>query len=257
MVASGDRNFFRLLGFTFKRNSFVDFDMYGVVNSLECMLFSVGLISGAFAWKSLQKVARVICAVFLLIPSLLLPQTLWWGWTNAIHPPHLKEEVSLNNAAFESLKNDFKTAEAGFKNILQKEKSGYFRGHSHNELMLADCLEEQGKVNEAEQVYLSAIAQYVGDKESYEPKNGSSGDMRVTCVQNLAIFYMKQKRYSDAEPLFKRALMMHIKNQWLSYEYVLCNEDYARLLLVTARPDEAKGFVQEAQRIRNLHGWKD
>ncbi len=235
--------------------TFADYDMYGVVATVECVLFVVGLISGALAWMSLHKMTRFTCAIFLLIPGLLLPQLLWWSWDNAVHPPHLKEEASLDNVAFAALqKDDFKTAEESYKSILQKERSGYFRGHNQVELALAVSLEGQGKVAEAEQVYLAAIARYVGDKESYEPKD--PGDIQVTCIQNLADFYLNQKRYSDAEPLFKRALMMHTKNKWLSYEYVKCNEEYARLLRAKERTDKAKPFEQEAQRIRKLNGWK-
>lgn len=235
--------------------SFADFD--GVVAAVECVLFAVGLISGAFAWMSLQKKARFICAIFLLIPGLLLPELLRCAWDNAVHPPHLKEEVSLYTAALLAFqKDDFKTAEECYKSILQKEKSGYFRGHTQVELALASSLAGQGKVGEAEQVYLAAIARYVGDKENYEPKQGFGSDIRVTCVQNLANFYLNQKRYSDAEPLFKRALMMHTKNKSFSYECVQCNEQYARLLRAKDRTDEAKTFEQEAVRIRRHNGWK-
>jgi tetratricopeptide (TPR) repeat protein len=225
-------------------------DAWGVVNPLECLLLVAALVSGAFAWKWLQKTSRAICVVFLLIPALLLPGLLSWCWTNAIHPAHLRERQLLESAADKSMEQkDFKTAEQMYKSILQKEKSGYFQGYTWVELRLADTLENERKMKEAEQVYLSALDRYVDS--NHEPEQAFASDMRVTCVQNLAIFYLQQTRYKEAEGLFKRALAMHAKNQTRSWESMLCAKDYAQLLRATGRPDEAKPLEREAKSIRD------
>jgi tetratricopeptide (TPR) repeat protein len=222
-----------------------DYDMYTFVYASMALYLFGALICGGFAWKSVSKGFKVACGVIMLLSAVLLPQDLWWCWNNALHPPHYREHMALQSAADNaSEKVDAAKAEQLYKTIMEKEKSGWFPRHSFNDLKLADALEQQKKFKEAEQVYLQAL-HTMEQAPPNDPRNG----LLVTCVQNLAIFYQDQKRYADAEPLFKRALQLHKRSDG-TWEAMLCREDYARLLRETGRASEAKPLEQEAKAIR-------
>jgi tetratricopeptide (TPR) repeat protein len=142
---------------------------------------------------------------------------------------------------------NFAKAEQIYASILQKEKSGDFPNRSWVELRLANALEEQGKLKEAEQVLRSALKSNDVHRQNhtFERKD------RVTCVQNLAILYKEDQQYKNAEECFKRALTMHAEDRDESWETMLCNEDYAKLLKATGRSIEATRFDNEAKRIRD------
>lgn len=222
-----------------------DYDEYGALYAKVAMYLSGALICGIFAFRLLSKGARLACGVILLVSLAYLLQVMSWCWNNALHPPHRKELRSLQNDADKACDlHKWEKAEHIYKEIADKEKSGYFASsHSSNELSLAYVLEQERKFEEAERVYLQALhtMDQTHERRSYD---------LVTCVQNLAIFYQDQKRYSEAEPLFKRALQLH-KSDDGSWESMLCREDYARLLRHNGRVSEAKTLEEEAKSIRS------
>ncbi|HEY9714447.1 MAG TPA: tetratricopeptide repeat protein [Chroococcales cyanobacterium] len=136
---------------------------------------------------------------------------------------------------------DYNKAEQLFKTILKKEQSGWFLGHQFNDFKLADALEKQRKFDEAEKVYIGAL-------RTLEKRHGDGSEL-VTCLQNLAIFYWMQRRYGEAEPLFRRALQLHRLHDH-TWESILCREDYAQLLRATNRTENALTLEQEAKTIR-------
>lgn len=223
-----------------------DADGYGLLSAEMAFYLSGSLICGVIAFSLLSsKGARLACGLTLLISVVYLVQDLSWCWHNALHPPHWKELTLLRDQAFKALDSqDWEKAENLYKAIKDKEKSGYFASsHSSNELALAYALEQEKKFKEAEQIYLQALQsmERTHERRSYE---------LVTCVQNLAIFYLDQKRYSEAEPLFKRALHLH-KHDDGTWESMLCRENYASLLRNTGRTSEATVLEKEAKVIRS------
>lgn len=222
-----------------------DSDGYGPLCAEIAIYLTGTLTCGVIAFRLLGKGARLACGLFLLVSLVWMLQVLSWCWHNALHPPHWKELASLGNEADKACDlHDWEKAEHLYKTIRDKEKSGYFAlSHSSNELTLAYVLEQERKFHEAEQVYLQALhtMEQTHDRRSYK---------LVTCVQNLAIFYQDQKRYSEAEPLFKRALQLHKQDDG-TWESMLCREDYAQLLRESGRALEARALEKEAKAIRS------
>lgn len=222
-----------------------DWDEYDSLNKQIAIYLTGALICGIVAFRHLSKAARLACGLVLLMSIVWLLQLFSWCRNNALHPPHWKERMSLQQGADKACElKEWEKAEHLYKSIKDKETSGYFPlSHSSNELELAYVLEQEKKFQEAEQVYLQAL-------HSMEKKHDRRSYDFVTCVQNLAIFYQGQQRYREAEPLFKQALQLHKSNDG-TWESMLCREDYARLLKKTGRGAEAKSLEEEAKRIRS------
>jgi tetratricopeptide (TPR) repeat protein len=200
-------------------------------------------VCGAASWKSISKRFKIASVVIMLLSFLMLPKLLEWCCQKALHPTHYKELMALEQAARKAMDDgNGAKAEQLYKSIMQKEQSGWFPGHSSNELALAYALEQQKKFKEAEQLYLQTLRTW--------EKTADSASL-ATCEQNLAIFYLDRKRYLQAEAFFKRALRLHNERHDRSWESMLCREDYAQVLRATDRTEEAEPLERDAKAIRN------
>jgi len=214
------------------------FDQYGPENYVIVICLVICCVGG---WK-LSKESKVIGGSFIVLSAPLLLLQVWWCWDNTAHPRHWSEFIDLQERADRAFDGgDYPTAEQLLKTIQEKERSGWFCTHQFNHFTLAASLEEQGKFEEAERVYLQTLRTL--------EKNPGDGSMLVTCVQNLAIFYWMQSRYGEAEPLFRRALELH-RQMDRTWESMLCREDYAQLLRATKREKAAAKLDEEAKTIR-------
>jgi hypothetical protein len=224
--------------------TFADYDMIGPKQLIVAVSMAVALISGILSFKLLSKRLKIACGILLLYPVLLLPQQIWWCWNNAMHPPHYKERQSMDNAADRAEENkDFAGAERIYKNILEKEKVGYFRGHSWTELRLASALEEEKKYKEAEQVYLSTLKRVKPDDHE------RITDYPSLCSLNLAILYVKDKRYAESTALLKELMLRHREHGTQSWESVLRVDDYLKCLRAKGLSDEAEALEREIHTI--------
>jgi tetratricopeptide (TPR) repeat protein len=85
------------------------------------------------------------------------------------------------------------------ENILQDSYKTIFAMHSKSIGLFANVYTNQGRYEEAEQLYLRAL-------EGYEEELGPKHPDTLRTVQNLAGVYRDQGRYEEAEQLYQRAL---------------------------------------------------
>ena len=72
----------------------------------------------------------------------------------------------------------------------------------------------------------------------------------VRSLTNLALVYRAQRRYAEAEPLYKRSLAIIEKALGPEHRYVAWSlENYAVLLRATGRSDEAERMEARAKAI--------
>ncbi len=73
-------------------------------------------------------------------------------------------------------------------------------------------------------------------------------------LNNLAALYLAQGKYTEAEPLFQRALIVLTRAVGPEHPVVATMlESYARMLRVLNRHDEAEKMEARAQAIRAKH----
>ncbi len=73
-------------------------------------------------------------------------------------------------------------------------------------------------------------------------------------LNNLALLYVTQGRYAEAEPLYQRSLAIWEKALGPEHPNVATSlENYAALLRETARADEAERIEARAKAIRAKH----
>ncbi len=73
-------------------------------------------------------------------------------------------------------------------------------------------------------------------------------------LNNLAGIYYAEKKYSDAEPLYKRSLAIVEKSLGPTHPSVgVILANYADLMKATGRTEEADKMVARANQIKNSH----
>ncbi len=76
----------------------------------------------------------------------------------------------------------------------------------------------------------------------------------ATSLNNLAVLYQAQGKYTEAEPLYKRALAITEKALGPEHPTMATTlENYATLLLMTNREAEAVKIEARAEAIRAKH----
>ncbi len=105
---------------------------------------------------------------------------------------------------------------------------------------------QKGRYAEADQYLTVALKQ--------AEKFGEQDARLATSLNNLASLYQDQGKYTQAEPLYKRALARREKVLRLDHPDVATTlEIYAELLRMTNRDAEAANLEARAQAIRAKH----
>ena len=108
----------------------------------------------------------------------------------------------------------------------------------------------EGRYSEAVESFQGAVK----EAEAFGPH-----DPRLaTSLNNLALLYQVQGKYAEAEPLYKRSLAIREKALGLEHPDVARSlENYARLLRMTKRKDQAAKLEASAKAIRAKHAEKN
>ncbi len=117
-------------------------------------------------------------------------------------------------------------------------------------LNLGKIYYEQAKFSEAEALFESArgIVSKIPRGE-IEPEDV---DIVLGCEQNLALVYVEQKKYAEAELRYQTVIALTEKLKGETHpELLLPLENYAKLLRLTNRPEQARRLETRIKLIRN------
>ncbi|MBA3804775.1 MAG: tetratricopeptide repeat protein [Acidobacteria bacterium] len=117
-------------------------------------------------------------------------------------------------------------------------------------LNLGKIYYEQGKNSEAEALFSQARSIFVNiPREAIIPEDV---DSLLMCEHNLALVYVEQKKYDEAEIRYKAVILLTEKLKGdMHPDLLLTLENYAKLLRLTNRPEQAVKLENRRKLILN------
>jgi tetratricopeptide (TPR) repeat protein len=203
--------------------------------------FLASIICGLLFFKSLTNLGKIGSSVFVLISLAALPDLVMRRLPAILSDPHAGEQQRLASAAQSAQDQGYPEAERLYKNLVSKERSGYFSSYRvDDELDLARILVKENKLEEAEGAYKHAIEKAPLEFRGNDP-------LLIEFIEELASVYAKDKKYNEAEDAYKNALAINERSrkkreQESSYydrTAKRISAGYIKVLRVSGKPDQA------------------
>ncbi len=150
------------LGSFLNQISFADFSAYVIIVPAALLIFLFIIVWGSVIWRQLTKIDKVVTAIFMIVGLVQLPDLLIRRMPSLAGgiPFHEDEHQKLNSEAFVARnEKNYARAEQIYREIIVKEKSGWFEPQKHDEteLSLAKMLFKEGKLQESKEIYENAL----------------------------------------------------------------------------------------------------
>lgn len=120
---------------------------------------------------------------------------------------------------------------------------------------LAGAQEKLGNLYFTEHKFPEAVARYENAQKIRETDTRTDKRVLAQTITNLATSYAAQEKYSQAEPLYQRALKLFEEANWgQKPETASTMQLYALMLKKTGRDEEATAMLEKASTIRKKLG---